>query len=293
MKRKPIISVSRRTDVPAFYGDWFMHRLKAGFASYRNPFNGQTYSVSLKREDVSCFVFWSKNYLHFLKHLPEIKRLGYGLFFNFTITALPRPFENNVVDTTTAINTLKQLSDNYSPRHLNWRYDPIVISDITGYDHHKKTFEQLARQLEGHVHRCYISFVNGYGKVKRAFEVIRQQKSITVYSPEQAQKLKLLEQLSEIATAHGMNIYSCCDDTLVQSSIKKGRCIDGNLIASLYPSTPGVKKGPTRKECGCTESIDIGAYDTCPHGCTYCYANSNIQKATSHLHNHNILSETL
>ena len=113
---KRIISVSRRTDVPAFYGDWFMGRLKEGFAGVVNPFGGQKYIVSLKSEDVVCFVFWSKNFTSFLENLKIIDGLGYKFYFNYTVTGLSPVFENNV-EKQAAIENLKQLSRMYSPRH--------------------------------------------------------------------------------------------------------------------------------------------------------------------------------
>jgi hypothetical protein len=129
---KQIISVSRRTDIPAFYGDWFMNRLNDGFAGVVNPFGGQRYIVSLKPQDVVCFVFWSKNFAPFLEDLKAIDRMGYKFYFNYTVTGLPTVFESNV-DKQTAIETLKQLSQMYSPRHINWRFDPIIISSISEF----------------------------------------------------------------------------------------------------------------------------------------------------------------
>jgi len=126
---KRIISVSRRTDIPAFYGDWFMNRLKEGFAGVVNPFGGQKYIVSLKPEDVRCFVFWSKNFTPFFENLKVIESLGYKFYFNYTVTGLPNIFERNL-DKESAVETLKQLSRIYSPRHINWRFDPIIISNI-------------------------------------------------------------------------------------------------------------------------------------------------------------------
>jgi len=119
---KRIISVSRRTDIPAFYGDWFMNRLYEGFAGVVHPFGGQRYIVPLKPEDVVCFVFWSKNFTPFLKHLKTIENMGYKFYFNYTITGLPSVFESNV-EKQAAIESLKHLSKTYSPKHINWRFD--------------------------------------------------------------------------------------------------------------------------------------------------------------------------
>ena len=155
---KRIISVSRRSDIPAFYGDWFMRRLKDGLAGVVNPFGGQRYIVSLKPEDVVCFVFWSKNYGPFIEKLKTIEDMGYAFYFNYTVTALPRIFESNV-NKKAAIENMKQLSRMYSPRHINWRFDPIVISSVSDRDFYIRGFEELACEFEGVVERCYFSFV--------------------------------------------------------------------------------------------------------------------------------------
>ena len=160
-----IISVSRRTDIPAFYGDWFMNRLNDGFAGYVNPFSGSKHFVSLSQENVVCFVFWSKNFEPFMDKLKEIQLKGYSCYFQFTINALPKIFESNVVRTSAAVETLKNISRMYSPAHINWRYDPVVITEFTDHEFHLNNFQSLASKLEGYVERCYFSFPTFYGKV--------------------------------------------------------------------------------------------------------------------------------
>jgi hypothetical protein len=276
---KRIISLSRRTDIPAFYGDWFMRRLKDGFAGVINPFGGQKYIVSLKQEDVIAFVFWSKNFTPFLENLRIIDRLGYKFYFNYTVTALPPIFESNL-DKQAAIAALKQLSREYSPWHINWRFDPIIISDVCDRDFYISAFEKLASEFEGVVKRCYFSFVVEYGKVKRNFVELTKQKAVKIIDCNCDFKIELANEIAEIAHQYGIEMFSCCGDYLVNEKIKKAHCIDGNIIDQLFSSSglPYSDK-PTREQCGCTESTDIGAYDTCPHGCVYCYANANRQKA--------------
>ena len=276
---KRIISVSRRTDIPAFYGDWLMNRLKAGFVGVVSPFGGKKYVVSLKPEDVLCFVFWSKNFTPFLEHLKTVDDLDFRFYFNYTVTALPVAFEGNV-DKQAGIKTLKTLSRIYSPAHINWRFDPIIISSGCDSDYYIKEFEHLACEFEGLVERCYFSFVTLYDKVKRNLQEIEKATSIKVNNCNEDLKIDLANRLAEIAQGHGMTLYSCCGDYLVNNQIKKGHCIDGNVIEHLFfPEGLKYEIKPTRPECGCTESTDIGAYDTCPHGCVYCYANANKRTA--------------
>ena len=205
---KKIVSVSRRTDIPAFYGDWFMRRIEEGFAGVVNPFGGKKYLVSLRPEDVTAFVFWSKNFTPFLGHLRALDAMGYQFYFNYTVTALPSVFESNV-DRDSALETLKLLSNLYSPAHINWRFDPIILCSACDNDYFLRTFSDLTTQLEGLVERCYFSFVNEYGKVKRNFEQLRRDTGITITEVSEQQKIDLANELADIAQSHGIEMYSC------------------------------------------------------------------------------------
>jgi len=277
-----IVSASRRTDIPAFYGDWFMNRVAEGFAGYINPFNNKKHIVSLKKEDVAAIVLWSKNFTPFADSTLLLKDKGYSLFFNYTITGLPKIFEPEAPSESESIETIKYLSSRFSPDHINWRYDPVLVSDITGNDYHTEKFETLCRSLSGFVKRCYISFPTAYCKVERSFKNFSGTTGISLHFPEVQERIELAGKLSVIAENYGLKIYSCCGDYLTTGRIEKGRCIDGDILSSISrQDLSGFKIRPTRKECGCTESTDIGVYDSCPHGCIYCYANSNAMKASS------------
>src|SRR4030042_655809 len=150
-----VISVSRRTDFPAFYAEWFMHRIHAGSASYRNPFGGQLYEVSLKPEDVMAFVFWSRNYAPLLPYLPDLDQRGYGSYFHFTLTDYGPPLEPYQMPTQQIVDTFKALADRYSPKQVLWRFDPIIISNHTPEAYLVEKFASLAHQLRGYTERCY------------------------------------------------------------------------------------------------------------------------------------------
>jgi len=290
---KKIISISRRTDIPAFYGDWFMGRLAEGFVGVVHPFGGQKYIVSLKPEDVVCFVFWSKNFSPSLEHLKKMEDMGYKFYFNYTVTGLPPVFESNV-EKQAAIESLKQLSKTYSPKHINWRFDPIVISSISDRDFYIRTFEELASEFAGYVERCYLSFVARYGKVIRNFAEFEKSHCLKISDCTSDFKIDLANELASIAAHYGIEMFSCCGDYLAGDKIKKAHCIDGRAIEELFfPEGFSYKTKPTRAECGCTESIDIGTYDTCPHGCVYCYANTNKGRANKAFQNHDKTSAFL
>jgi hypothetical protein len=290
---KRIISVSRRTDIPAFYGRWFMRRIEEGFAGVVNPFGGRRYLLSLRPEDVTCFVFWSKDFTPFAEHLETLDRLGYKFYFNYTVTGVPSIFETDV-DRTRALRTLKHLSNRYSPKHINWRFDPIVISSLSDGVFYRQEFARLAGELEGSVERCFFSFVMRYNKVKRNFAELQRTAGVQTMEPDQPFKTDLTNQLADIAASHGITMYSCCGDCLTTDKVQKAHCIDGGLIEQLFfPAGLIYKEKPTRDGCGCTESFDIGAYDTCPHGCLYCYANANKAVARRAFENHDPASAFL
>jgi len=283
---KRIISVSRRTDVPAFYGDWFMERVREGFAGVVHPFGGKRYLVSLRPEDVTCFIFWTKDFTPFMQRLDALDRLGYRFYFNYTVTGIPSVFESHV-DKAAALRTLKLLSKRYSPRYINWRFDPIVLSSLCDGEFYLSEFTRLASELEGLVERCYFSFVMPYRKVDRNFRELERAIGVRVIQESEERRIELAGRLASIAQSHGIQMYSCCGEYLLGDRIQKGHCIDGSLIEQLfYPQGLVWTEKPTRPGCGCTESIDIGTYDTCPHGCVYCYANANKAVARRAFENH-------
>lgn len=292
-----IISISRRTDIPAFYSTWFMNHVREGRVRYANPFGGQQYEVSLLPEDVHTFVFWSKDYKPFIKHLPELESRGYDSYFHFTITGLPAVFEEHVIPLKEAIETFKMLSKRYGQKRVIWRFDPIIISNITSSDYYKAIFAEIAAHLKGSTERCYFSFVCLYEKVRKNLLKLARPKNggftkrtnhVICTDPDVIFKRSLANELAEIASEYGITLYSCCGDYLVSNKIKKAQCIDGELLYELFPHKPKqTKVNPTRKECGCVVSKDIGAYDTCPHGCVYCYANMNKEMAYKCYSTHN------
>jgi hypothetical protein len=291
---KRIISVSRRTDIPAFYGKWFLNRLNEGCVGYLNPFSNDKYKVSLKKEDVECFVFWSKNFIPFIDKLKIINSQGYKFYFNYTINGYSKIFEQHTESTEKLIDNLKLLSELYSQNHINWRYDPIIISEITDYNFHLRNFENIAKKIKGNTKRCIISFIDLYKKVEKNIKIIEEKYNVNIKDPVNNLKIQLANDLADIALTYGINIYSCCGDYLIGPKIKKAHCVDWGLIKQLFYNKVGTelnyKINPTRKECGCTESIDIGTYNTCVHGCMYCYANIDKKSAYNRYKNHDVNS---
>jgi hypothetical protein len=168
----------------------------------------------------------------------------------------------------------------YSPKHISWRYDPIVVSSDTPVDWHCERFAYLCTRLDGLVKRCYFSFAILYGKVERNFRRFEDEQGIKIVDLPVTEKIAMAQRMADIAAAHGIQMLTCCGDYLIGGKISKAHCVDGDIISELYydGDWKGVDR-PTRKECGCTESTDLGKYDTCSHGCIYCYANINKEQA--------------
>ena len=289
-----VISVSRRTDIAAFYAEWFINRIREGFAHYRNPFGGKMCEVSLKPEDVMAFVFWSRNYTPLLKYLPELEQRGYGGYFHFTLTGYGLPLEPFTPSTQEIIDVFHTLAQQYSPKHVLWRFDPIILSNNTPSAYLTEKFATLAEQLHGATKRCYISFVDYYRKTEKNLETLRRQ-GYYFYDPSLDEKISLITQLIDIANHYDIQLYACCEEEILHvSGIKQAHCVDPLLLYELFPQKfQQLKAAPTRQGCGCFASRDIGTYDTCIHGCIYCYANSSYEKALRNFKSHSPVSSHL
>jgi len=153
-----IISASYKTDIPAFYGEWFLNRLQAGFCGMINPYNKKAYKISLKKEDVDGFVFWTKNLHPFMDKLDLVHQLGFPMMVQYTIHAYPKALETSVISSTKSIDLMKEIAGRYGPHVAVWRYDPIIFTSITTIDYHIQNFERLANQLEGSTDEVVVSF---------------------------------------------------------------------------------------------------------------------------------------
>lgn len=263
-----ILSVSRRTDIPAFYSDWFFNRLKEGYVCVRNPMNiHQVSKISLSPDVIDCIVFWSKNPRPMLARLDELE--NYMYYFQYTINAYDKGFETGVPRKEGIIKTFKELSDKIGSKRVIWRYDPILLTEAMDIDYHVCYFEEIAKRLEGYTNTCVISFVDLYKKTQSSL------KDTQAREPSLKEMLELSAKMFFISKKYGITIQTCAEEIALESvGIKHGRCIDNALIEDLLGVKLVVSKDPNqRKECGCVQSIDIGEYNTCSHGCKYCYAN--------------------
>lgn len=282
-----IISASRRTDIPAFYSKWFLNRIQAGFCHWLNPFSRQVYRVSLLPEDCLAVVFWTRNPKPLLPHLDFLSKQGYYFYFHFSLLGYPKAIETHNPSLEQSIATFRELSNLISPERVQWRYDPIILSDVTPISKHLEQFDFLSRHLADYTKRCYFSFVDFYGKTERNLKQVSQQHGVTFQRSCLEEQRRLIQQMRDIAAPRGITLYSCCEDALIGEGVEKAHCLDMDVIRTLRTDTQcRLKAAPTRQDCGCVESVDIGAYETCIFGCAYCYAtnsrNSALQKIGEH-----------
>jgi len=283
-----IISASRRTDIPAFYANWFIGRIRAGFCEVSNPFNPrQVTRVSLLPEDVEVIVFWTRNPRPMMRFLPELTARGYRYYFLFTVVDYPRLLETATPSLPTAISVFKRLVDTMGPERVVWRYDPIIFSNLTGPAFHEATFARVASALRGQTTRCVISFLTPYRKVLRRLSRL-ETRGFRLEEIKAEARDQLLRRLADCARQNAMELMGCATGGEFHLlGIQDGKCIDDDLIRRAFGmSVPGRKDPCQRESCRCIVSRDIGAYDTCPFGCQYCYATSSFELAKSRYRRH-------
>ena len=288
-----IVSASYKTDIPTFYGEWFVRRLRAGFCGMINPYNRQTYRVNLDRESVDGFVFWTKNVGPFLTYLPEVQQRGFPFVVQYTINAFPRALETSVVDWELSVETAWRVRETYGRRALVWRYDPILFSTLTPAEYHVESFAQLAERLDGATDEVVVSFAQIYKKTKRNLAMAAGDAGFEWRDPGPEEKRTLLSRLLEIARRHRMQLAVCSQRELLVEGTEDARCVDARRLADIAGGSLSTRLKGNRKDCGCYESRDIGEYDTCPHGCVYCYAVANRELALNRYRAHNPDSEFL
>jgi len=292
-----IISASRRTDIPRFYSEWFMNRIRAGWCEVPNPLNyNQLSYVSLKTEDVDAIVFWSKNPAPMLVHLDELDGRGFRYYFQFSLNNYPRVLEPHVASLEQRIHTFRKIANRLGPRSVVWRYDPIIVSNRTEPEFHLENFSKIAAALRGFTYRVMVSLVDYYKKTDRRLSKLETEGfKFDKEAVNSRIVWDLLEGLAEIARNNEIEIFTCAEERdFSEAGVPAGRCIDGELMRELWSLQGHTKKDPTqRAACLCVVSKDIGMNDTCVHGCPYCYSTRNLAIAKRRYSEHNPLSAVL
>jgi len=291
-----ILSVSRRTDIPAFYGRWFMNRVRAGYCAVPNPFNSKQISYVEIEPQETLIVFWTRWAAPFLRATTELQQLGYRFYFQYTLINNPTDLDPKSPRFDKAIAAFLQLSDLIGSDRVIWRYDPILLSEVTNQDFHLENFARIAQRLHGATQRVVVSIVDPYDKATRRLAYLGEEKpqfQYRAYEPERDEAL--LRQLAQIAREHGLQIQSCAEDiNLTATGIESGKCVDDRLIQQVFGIDVNHKKDKgQRSACGCVESRDIGMYDSCLFECAYCYATRSFDTARTNHAAHDPNSESL
>lgn len=272
-----ILNVSGRTDIVAFYSEWFMKRYRDGFVDVRNPFNQKLVS-RIYFDDVDAILFCTKNPLPIIDYLKEIDK---PIIFQVTLTPYKNDIEPNVIDKNVIIGAIKQLSGIVGIDNLYIRYDPVFLSDRYNLEYHKRAFNRLCELLDGYVNKFIISFIDDYKNVRNNMNVLR----VKGFTSNDYKEIG--ESFSKSAREHGMTVQTCFEEVnLVEYGFVKGECLSREMAFKLTGKT--YKKWSARKEqkCNCVQMVDIGVYNSCNHFCKYCYANFDEKMVQSNFNNH-------
>jgi len=280
-----VISASRRTDIPAFYMDWFMEQIKKGVFEVTNPYNRRKFIVPATPDKIHTIVFWSKNFAAFIKggFGQKLLKMGYNLFFNFTINSDIPLLEPRVPSLKRRLVQLRDLSRNYDSKTINWRFDPIcffkyeekVIKDTL---HDFSRIATWASQCG--VTRCITSFMDHYTKIKKRIKLIP---GFSFIDPVLSEKIEILLKMEKKLSEKKIDLYTCCEKEVLNalpsgSNIRKSSCIPNDLFVKIFGGDLSFKRDTgqrSSKGCGCMISVDIGSYHLhpCYHNCLFCYAN--------------------
>lgn len=265
-----ILSISRRTDIPAYYSDWLFRCLREGFVTVRNPMNpGQVRQISLAPSDVDGIVFWSKNPAPMLSRLSELNKYRY--YFQFTLTPYGSKIEPGLPDKAAVIDTFKKLSNHIGPERVIWRYDPILLNPVYTVERHIGLFSEMAAGLKGYTNKCTISFIDPYKNTQA------NASKLALTAIDDGCKMEIARAFTRTASESGMALDTCAEGIdLSALGIGHARCVDARLFNNLWGmNLPTARDRNQRPACLCMQSVDIGVYNTCPGGCLYCYANYN------------------
>lgn len=284
-----IVSVSRRTDIPSYYSEWFYNRIHEEYVLVRNPMNiHQISKINLSPNMVDGIVFWTKNPTPMIKRLNELE--NYTYYFQFTLTPYGEDIEPNLPSKKRVIiPEFIELSNKIGAERVIWRYDPILLNPEYTVQNHIRYFEALAKILKGSTKKCIISFIDMYRNTTNNVKKIRLE------TIKYEDMIRIAEAFSEIAKTYDMELCTCSESIdLSQYGISHAHCIDKDLFECLVECKLKLDKDPNqRKECGCAASIDIGAYNSCKNMCRYCYANYNANTVNKNYNCHNPKSSLL
>jgi DNA repair photolyase len=285
-----ILSVSRRTDIPAFYSEWFFNRIKEGFAHVPNPMNERQIAriaidpVKIERQkdffgtmetsgNVDGIVFWTKDATPMLNRINELENFVY--YFQYTLNPYNKSIEKNVPEIEERIKTFIELAKKIGKNRIIWRYDPIFLDRERNIsvEWHIEKFTNLIAKIASFTEKCIFSFIDITPRIRNTFN------TLTIIEMKQIAKA-----FSEIAKKYKIKLETCAEEIdFSKFDISHGHCIDADLFERLWLekgfaiTRKNEKFDAQRKHCGCMPCVDIGIFDTCNHKCDYCYATRRTQ----------------
>ena len=281
-----IIQAGMRTDIPAFYSEWFMNRVREGCVLARNPYDpGTVLRYSLDPSVADVLSFCTKNPEPMLEKISLLAK--YRMFWFVTVTPYGAEIEPNVPDWRDVARSVAALSKLVGRRCVHWRYDPVFLTEQITVDFHREMFAELANVLHESVASCVFSFIDLYDKTRRNFPEGRR--------PAREERMELVQSFAQTARRLRLPLRSCCEGTDYE---RFGVDVSGCVTRAVLESSLGERLDLTgetgaRRECGCLIGHDIGAYNTCPHLCKYCYANYDPDAVRAHAQRHDPLSPML
>lgn len=281
-----ILNTGLRTDIPGFFSEWFYNRIDEGFVYVRNPYaKNQIYSYKLDPELIDCIIFCTKNPRPMIENLDKINE--FNQYWHITITPYENEIEPNVPPVDDVLEDFKYLSNRLGKENVSLRYDPIFINEKYSLEKHIESFEYIANSLSNYTTETIISFIDLYEKTKRNFP-----QAIEVSKDE---RLMIGEEFAKIGKKNNILIKTCVEGTeLDKFGIDSSGCMTKEVIERAIKKDLNISKQKARNgECYCLLNNDIGEYNTCNHGCLYCYANSNKKLVQRNLKMHNPKSPLL
>lgn len=281
-----ILNTGSRTDIPAYYSDWFYNRVREGYVLSRNPYcPEQVTRYRLDPEVIDVMVFCTKNPDPMLDRLSLLS--AFDLFWFVTITPYGKEIEPCVPPKEQVLGSFRRLSGLIGKERISWRYDPVFVTERYSVEYHIDTFREMAKALSGYTDQCVVSFIDLYEKTKRNFSGIR---SVTGGEQE-----RMIEAFSEIAKENRLQIHLCCEnEALVRENVDADGCMSKAVLEkALGCRLEPPHKKTARQECTCLLGADIGAYNTCGHGCLYCYANYDRETVAKNRRRHRVSSPLL
>lgn len=314
-----IVSASRSTDIPTFYADWFVERWKAGYVKWKNPFNGTPLYISFK--ETRAVVFWTKNPKPMFKHLDFLDEHIRNYYFQFTLNDYDKEgFEGKVPRLESRINTFKELSNKIGKDKVVWRFDPLLLTKEINVDELLRRLENIGNQLHSYTSKLVFSFadISTYKKVENNLK--KEKVEYREFDPESM--IEFAVGLNKVNEKWNLELATCAEKfDLIKYGIMHNKCVDDDLMIKLFShdkqlmkflgvefieptlfdstdsilKTKQMKDKGQREACGCIMSKDIGEYNTCPHECVYCYANTSKELAKKNYQSHNSdpFSETI